>query len=189
MKRVKDTFAAMVLSLTLISLIMGGVLALAYEATQEDRDNAQALSTQEKLKNILPEFTALLDTVIMDTPVYGAYMGDTLVGVAITSVSSGYGGNFKIIISYKPDGTIIDYAVLEHNETPGLGAKMDTWFKKSIPGRQASETFSVSKDGGNIDAITAATISSRGFLKGVNNADGLFKDIVTALNVQEGGIE
>ncbi len=189
MKRVKDTFAAMVLSLTLISLIMGGVLALAYEATQEDRDNAQALSTQNKLKEILPEFTELYDTIIADTPVYGAYMGDTLVGAAITSVSSGYGGKFKIIISYKPDGEIIDYAVIEQNETPGLGAKMDAWFKKSIPGRHAFETFAVKKDGGDIDAITAATITSRGFLKGVNNADGLFKDIVIELNVRKGGME
>ena len=76
----------------------------------------------------------------------------------------------------KPDGTIIDYIVLEHKETPGLGTKMDDWFKsdrgnRSIIGKNPGKNkLIVNKDGGEVDAITAATVTSRAFLHAVEVA-------------------
>jgi len=71
----------------------------------------------------------------------------------------------------------VNYAVLQHAETPGLGAKMTEWFKdvsrprQSVVGRDLSQgPLSVSKDGGDVDAITASTITSRAFMEAVNRA-------------------
>jgi electron transport complex protein RnfG len=79
------------------------------------------------------------------------------------------------MVGFYPDGTIYNYSVLEHKETPGLGSKMDLWFTKdgkgNITGKKPGTTgLKVSKDGGDIDAITAATISSRAFLDAINRA-------------------
>ena len=82
--------------------------------------------------------------------------------------------------SAAPEGNILGYEILEHQETPGLGSHMVHWFKnadkpnQNIIGRQGGN-LQVSKDGGEIDAITAATISSRAFLKAVNQAYAEFK--------------
>ena len=79
-----------------------------------------------------------------------------------------------------PEGNILGYEILEHQETPGLGSHMVHWFKnaekpnQNIIGRKGGN-LQVSKDGGEIDAITAATISSRAFLKAVNQAYAEFK--------------
>ena len=127
--------------------------------------------------------------------VFPAKKDGQLLGVAAeTSTSKGYGGEIRLIVGMKPDGSIVNYEVLEQKETPGLGTKMVDWFKpaaagtdksrsaffdklfgvkaqegagngKSIIGKNPGTTdFRVSKDGGEIDAITAATITSRAFL-------------------------
>ena len=79
------------------------------------------------------------------------------------------------MVGFNPDGSVANYSVLEHKETPGLGSKMDTWFVKGAKGditgkNPGTQGLQVSKDGGNVDAITAATISSRAFLDAVNRA-------------------
>ena len=85
----------------------------------------------------------------------------------------------RVLVGFNPDGTILGYTLLEHAETPGLGAKADKWFqadgKGSIIGLTPAEPLVVSKDGGQVDAITASTITSRAFLKAVNNAYNAYK--------------
>ena len=97
------------------------------------------------------------------------------IGVAVESASQGFSGDVKILVGLDKEGTIKGYTILEHAETPGLGARAVDWFQKDqkgdIIGQQPSKgKLTVSKDGGQIDAITAATITSRAFLKAVNNA-------------------
>lgn len=108
--------------------------------------------------------------------------GGELLGVAIsTKTEKGFSGEFKVMVGLKPDGTIINYSVLEHKETPGLGSKMQEWFRventpQNILGVNPAKTkMIVSKDGGDIDAITAATISSRAFLDAVMIAYDTYK--------------
>ena len=124
----------------------------------------------------------MADTRTVETPdggtlqFYEAKKGGNLVGTAIkTYTTNGFGGKIWLMVGFNPDGTIYNYSVLEHKETPGLGSKMDTWFVKGakgdITGKNPGTTgLQVSKDGGNVDAITAATISSRAFLDAVNRA-------------------
>ena len=85
----------------------------------------------------------------------------------------GFGGALTVMVGLAQDGTILGYKVLESSETPGLGAKAQDWFQKGqkgdIIGKQAGK-LEVSKDGGEVDAITASTITSRAFLRCINAA-------------------
>ena len=153
MAKLESTFKNMVLSLTLIALVAAGLLAGVYMLTQF-RIAEQARAKQEAAR------LAVLN-------------GQE--GQAIEVSENGFGGIFKVMVGLAPDGTILGYQVLEHQETPGLGSHMAEWFQdaskpaQNIIGRKAG-ALRVSKDGGDVDAITAATISSRAFLKAVNNA-------------------
>ena len=87
----------------------------------------------------------------------------------------GFGGELKVLVGFDAEGKIIDYSLLSHAETPGLGSKAADWFKKGnkgdITGMNPGEaSLTVSKDGGKVDAITASTITSRAFLNAVNIA-------------------
>lgn len=118
-------------------------------------------------------------------------------GAAVESTTSGFGGDLKILVGFDAQGNILGYTLLEHAETPGLGAKADKWFQKGekgdIIGKNPAEELTVSKDGGKVDAITASTITSRAFLLAVNNAYKAFKatpvDGETGATKKEGGEE
>lgn len=97
------------------------------------------------------------------------------IGAAVESTTLGFGGDLKVLVGFNPEGNILGYTVLQHAETPGLGAKAQTWFQKNGKGNiigmnPAQEKLAVSKDGGKVDAITASTITSRAFLKAVTQA-------------------
>ncbi len=100
-------------------------------------------------------------------------------GAAVESTTMGFGGDLKVMVGFDPEGTILGYTLLAHTETPGLGAKADKWFQKGekgdIVGKSPAEPLTVSKDGGQVDAITASTITSRAFLLAVNNAYNAYK--------------
>jgi len=110
--------------------------------------------------------------------VYKAYNAkNEFVGAAVESSSNnGFAGRINVMVGFDKDGVIVNYSVLEQKETPGLGTKMVEWFKtdkgnQNIKGKNAATTnLTVSKDGGEIDAITASTISSRAFLFTIRNA-------------------
>lgn len=96
-------------------------------------------------------------------------------GAAVESTSLGFGGDLKVLVGFAPDGSILGYTILQHAETPGLGAKAQTWFqqggKGNVIGMNPSQgELAVSKDGGKVDAITASTITSRAFLRAINQA-------------------
>ena len=92
----------------------------------------------------------------------------------------GFGGELKVLVGFDAEGKIYNYSLLAHAETPGLGSKAADWFKEgnkgSIKGMSPGEgELKVSKDGGQVDAITASTITSRAFLKAVNKAYEAYK--------------
>ena len=101
-------------------------------------------------------------------------------GVAVESTTGGFGGDPKVLVGFDKDGNILGYTILQHAETPGLGAKADKWFQKdgkgSIIGKNPNkDNLTVKKDGGDIDAITASTITSRAFLLAVTQAYNAYK--------------
>ena len=154
MAKLESTFKNMVLSLVIISMVAAGALAGVYILTLESI-NAQKIAKQEAAKK--------------------AVLAGHEDGTAIEAAVDGFGGQFRVMVGFDAEGNILGYEILEHQETPGLGSHMTHWFKnadkpgQNIIGRKAGSLM-VSKDGGDVDAITAATITSRAFLKAVNQA-------------------
>lgn len=181
----KSSLLNMFLSLTSICVVSGAILATVNELTKEPIALSKKAKLENAIREVVPEFdnapaqemykvgVAANDTAF----VYPAKKGDTLVGVAVeTRTMNGFSGEIKVLTGLDPNGAIINYAVLSHAETPGLGDKMGSWFKteknkQSIIGKDLSKgTLLISKDGGEVDAITASTITSRAFLQAVNKA-------------------
>ena len=184
----ESTFINMVLVLFIVTLVASAALGGLYELTKEPIAKAKLEKKLKAIKEVVPAFNNNPNAEMYKTGIsekdtlefYPAKMNDTLVGTAVkTCTTNGFSGYIWIIVGFKPDGTINNNAVLEHKETPGLGTKMADWFKPTDPTKAkasileknpATANLTVSKDGGDIDAITAATISSRAFLEAVQTA-------------------
>lgn len=186
MKKLESTLLNMTLVLTGVAVITGGILAYVNNLTsgpikaQKEKVLADGIMTVMESDNVIVEKTDTIrqkDDKGKETTyiIYKANdsNGNNL-GAAVESTTGGFGGDLKVLVGFNSEGTILGYTILEHAETPGLGAKADKWFQKGekgdIIGKNPLEPLSVSKDGGQIDAITASTITSRAFLKAVNNA-------------------
>ena len=182
----KDTLFNMFVALFVICVVAGGVLGVVYNATKDPIAAAETAKRTEAIKNVLPEFNELKETKVksamedIDIPFYLAYNADsTFIGAAVeTFTNKGFSGNVSLMIGILADGTINNISVLQHAETPGLGSKMtEPRFKDQFNEKNpASFNFKVKKDGGDVDAITAATISSRAFCDAVNRALSTFEN-------------
>lgn len=193
MAKLKSTLPNMLLSLTGICLVAGAILAGVNQFTTGPIAASKAAALEEAIKAVTPKFdnkpteeAYMAVTSDGDSlKIYPAMMAGKPVGAAIESITKkGFSGEIKVIVGFDMDGKLLNYSVLQHAETPGLGAKMQEWFstdknKQSVLGRSIPEGgLKVSKDtGGDVDAITAATISSRAFLDAVNRAYSAFAGV------------
>lgn len=167
--------------LTTVCILSGAILATIHTATEKPMAAAEQQARVEAIALVLPAFEnnpidmkaeISLPGQTRSFTVYPAFNKGKFVGAAVESYSmDGFSGEIKVIYGFNAEGTVTGYHVMSHNETPGLGAKMEEWFRmdeghRSIIGiNPATKNISVNKDGGDIDGITAATISSRAFLK------------------------
>lgn len=185
MAKLRSSLLNMFLSLFSICLVAGLILALVNDYTREPIENAKKMKLENAIREVVPDFdnsptVEAFWTKITDTDslkVYPAKKDGKDVGAAVESNSmKGFSGEVKIIVGFDEKGKLLNYVVLHHAETPGLGDKMGVWFKenknnRNVIGKDLKEgVLKVSKDGGQVDAITAATISSRAFLDAVNRA-------------------
>lgn len=175
----KNSLLNMTTSLVIISAVAAFILAEIYAVTLEPIKKTKELKTQLALKDVLPEFdrteTKKIKSYDSDDSltIYVAYKGEDTAGVAIeTYTNDGFSGFFSFMIGFTPDGKIVDTKVLEHKETPGLGDKMSKdKFKNQFKGKHPdSYKLKVKKDMGDVDAITASTITSRAFCDGIERA-------------------
>ncbi|MCQ2343565.1 MAG: RnfABCDGE type electron transport complex subunit G [Paludibacteraceae bacterium] len=179
MKKLESTFANMFIVLTVISIVAGAGLAAVFKMTEAPIAEANLKKQQEAIAAVLPEGAQVGEAeqvngnnIYRATDAQGAFAG-----MAIEINTNGFGGNVKMMVGFDAKGALVDYSILEMSETPGLGSKMGEWFreKSDIRGALVSDgEVKVSKDGGKYDAITAATISSRAFMTGVNAAMATF---------------
>lgn len=195
MKKLSSTLPNMLLSLSGICLMAAAVLSFVHDSTKETIALSKIKALETAIGEVTPEFdNKPLDEKLViqlsgdDFTVYPAKKDGGLVGVAIESVShDGFGGDVKVLVGIDQEGKVLNYSVLQMAETPGLGDKMAHWFKtdkgqQSILGYDtASGDLKVTKDGGSVDAITAATISSRAFLDAVNKAQEVYKQAQSQL--------
>ena len=182
----KDTLLNMFVALFVICVVSGGVLGLVYNATKDPIAAAENAKKTEAIKNVLPEFQELKDMNVksamedVELPFHLAYDKDgNFIGAAVeTFTNKGFSGNISLMVGILADGTVNNISVLQHAETPGLGSKMsEPSFKDQFNNKHAdSFNFNVKKDGGDVDAITAATISSRAFCDAVNRAISTFEN-------------
>ncbi|MBQ0112797.1 MAG: RnfABCDGE type electron transport complex subunit G [Bacteroidales bacterium] len=182
MAKLESTMKNMVLSLSMIALVASGLLGGVYALTKGPIDQATKNDKEKAIKAVLPDKSAVVgnpeEVTLPDYAdpfvIYPATVNGELVGAAVeTYDKNGYGGTLKVMVGLKLDGTVSDYSILETSETPGLGAKAEDWFraKGDIRGKNpATSKFTPTKDGGDIDAITASTITSRAFLTSVQKA-------------------
>lgn len=176
--KLKSNFKNMVLVLTVITLVAAGAVGSVYSLTETPIAQAKQAKQEAAIKEVLPPFDKLDEPeTTNDITIIRAYNGGQFVGAAVEAGSrNGFSGAIKIMVGFDVEGTIVNYAVLQQAETPGLGTKMVDWFKtdknrQNIKGlNPATANLTVSKDGGDIDAITASTISSRAFLEAVRAA-------------------
>lgn len=200
MKKLTSNFRNMAVVLTVICILAALLLSLFFDLTKQRIEASDAEKKASAIAEVLPFEGVRIETekVLVDDDsltVHRAFIGDMEMGVAVETFSkNGFNGEINLIVGFDADNRIINYSVLNQKETPGLGTKMVDWFKpqteskkslvetlfhfqvastarqSSVIGKSAADPLSVSKDGGTIDAITAATISSRAFLDAINRA-------------------
>jgi electron transport complex protein RnfG len=188
MAKLASSFKNMVLTLFIVTLLSSTGVGFVYESTKEAKAQADLAKKTKAISEVVPAFdnNPLDEQYTIDTAngkqliCYPARQGGKTVATAIeTTTAKGFGGNITLIFGLDVQGAIVDIAVLDHKETPGLGDKIDK--KKSSFSAQFKNknpqtfTLKVKKDGGDVDAITAATISSRAYCDAVQQAYAAFQ--------------
>lgn len=166
------------LILGVICLAATLVLALTYEITKPKIDEQLRIEEQAALKKIIPEADSFEPKTIDGIEYFEALKGSDLIGYCLKVTGTGYGGYMRIIVGIDPAGTIKGVSILEHQETPGLGSKIneikpgetEPYFLRQFKGKSA-RTVTVKKD---IDAITGATISSKAVTDAINQTVDAF---------------
>lgn len=173
MAKKKSSLINMVLTLFVITAVAAVALGFVYYFTAEPIAKVKEDKLNNALGVVLPAFDHKTTDSINGT--YTAYdANNNIVGVAVNTETNGFGGTVKLLVGFDAEGKVYGYSVLQHSETAGLGSKMGEWFqeggKGNVIGKDLSNGAKVKKDGGDVDAITAATISSRAFCVGLENA-------------------
>jgi len=179
----KSTFGNMVLVLSGICLVCSALLGTVYAVTKAPIEASELQKVNSAIAAVVPSFDNVPSeavTAVEGGQIYTATQEGETVGYAIKVSVGGFGGPLTIMVGFTPDGTVYNTSVISHSETPGLGAKIvdeniAPRVQVKVKNPSTSKLF-VTKDGGEIDAITASTITSRAFLKGVNAAYEVFKN-------------
>lgn len=191
MKKLESSLKNMVIVLVTVAVVSGGLLAWVNQVTAGPISQQDKMALANGIKRVMGTSEM---TVVSSDSVTQPFDGKSqtfivhkandarghFLGAAVESSTMGFGGELKVLVGFDAEGKVLGYTILQHSETPGLGAKVDTWFQQDgkgcIVGRSMKDhpTLVVSKDGGDIDAITASTITSRAFLKAVSQAYSVY---------------
>lgn len=189
----KSTLRNMTAVLFGITLVASAGVGVVNMITVEPIAQAEQAAKTAALTGVLPAFDAAqAETVTVDEMpivVHTATQGGEIVGYAVETMSKkGFGGVINLMVGFAPAGEVINVSVLKQSETPGLGTKMadeDNMLLRSVKGQQLEQKklvdgkLAVTKDGGDVDALTAATISSRAYVDAINRAWMAFKSVST----------
>jgi len=181
MAKKESSFVNMVLTLFIVTAIAALALGGVYNITKEPIALAKRLKIERAIGEVLPEFDSIIETKVLpkggrdSLTFYNATNQGEEVGTAIrTYTDEGFSGRFWIMVGFVDGDVISGTSVLEHKETPGLGDKMDKkkadWSDQFKNVNLTEFKLKVTKDGGDVDAITAATISSRAFCDATQRA-------------------
>jgi len=155
--------------LLIVCAISGGSLGIVYKQTKPKIDKQTNQKKLDALQEVMPDATKF-DEVVIDKK-WIAYKNTEIVGWALKTVAFGYGGPIQIIFGVDKNKKITRIKIIEQNETPGLGAKItEKKFTNQFEGKTKKDAVLKKDDNinGKIDAITAATISSRAVTNAIN---------------------
>lgn len=187
MAKKESGFVNMLLTLVIVTGVASLVLSSVYNLTAEPIAQAREAKRINAIQQVVPDFDSLqtkkypLPASETDSLEFNvAYKDGSVVGTAVnTFTNKGYSGFISAMVGLRPDGTIIDVVHLQHAETPGLGDKIEkgksNWSDQFKGLNPRTSKISVAKDGGVIDAITAATITSRAYCDAVSRAYKTYK--------------
>ena len=165
-------YAKMALTLFLITALVAGVLAGVNALTKDKIAAARAEKTAAAVALVLEGEATELTDVACTGSVQAVYEGPE--GYAIQVSAAGFGGEMVLMVGVNHQGQVTGISVVSHTETAGLGAVAAENSAKgqSFRGQFQGQTapFAVTKDGGQVEAITSATITSRAVCAGVNTA-------------------
>ncbi|HCX98613.1 MAG TPA: FMN-binding domain-containing protein [Bacteroidales bacterium] len=182
----ESTFKNMTITLLTITLLSSASLGIVYSLTEEPINDAKNAKVNDAISKVLPEFDNKPISQKFEREVdggilkfYPATKGGQPIGTAIeTFTKSGFSGQIELMVGFLPDGTIHGIEVIAHKETPGLGDKVESSksdFSAQFKGNNPENfKLAIIKDGGNVDAITASTISSRAYCEAVKRAYDAF---------------
>jgi len=197
MGKTDSNFKTMVGTLLVVTTISGALLGAVNNLTLEPKAQAKTDQKIKALKLVLPEFDnnpvdeAKMVPLVGTTDsmeIFPAIQNGAPVGAAVVASSEkGFSGTVKIMVGFNTDGTIKNIAILEQKETPGLGTKMkDEKFLQQFRTRNPSEyKLKVTKDGGEVDALTGATITTRAFCEAAQSAWEAFENNRKTLATQK----
>ena len=185
----KSTLINMVAVLFVITLVASAGVGYIYQLTADPIAQANKQAEQEALLQVLPEFDATtVEALTIDQlpiEVNVATKQGEVVGYAVKSqTNSGFGGNIVMMVGFDTAGTILNVNVLKQAETPGLGTKMaepGNVLLLSVQGKNPAQmNLAVKKDGGDVDALTAATISSRAYVEAIKRATEAYNQVAVS---------
>lgn len=196
MAKKESTFLNMVSTLLIVTLVAAALLGSVYGLTKEPIRLAEIKKKNEAIGVVVPGFDNVPSEEVRKMAVdgdtlyfYTARKGEEVIGTAVeTFTNKGFSGEIKLMVGFGEDGTIIDIAVLKHAETPGLGDKMEkkksfdkktgeSWSTQFMGKDPATFKLAVTKDKGDVDAITASTISSRAYCDAVQRAYDAYMEL------------
>ncbi len=180
----------LVLVLTLITLVAAFALAQTNKLTKDRIENARreyelkavkkVLLIENKLKELEGELVIEKKELQFEetkVSLYRGRMNEKIFGAAIKTAGKGYGGDIEVVVGIDKKGVITGIEIVDHKETPGLGAKItEAFFRDQFKGKSAKNKIKVRKEGGEMDAISGATISPQGVCQAVEKALKLFSE-------------
>lgn len=179
----KSNLTNMALVLTAVCLVCAAILGIVYAVTAEPIAAAAAAEAQASIAKVLPAGGEISGELASEAEGVEGYYVQTdgegaVTAYAVKTTTGGFGGPVTLMVGVLPDGTVFNTSVLSHTETPGLGAKCteeNSHFREQWKG--FAGVLAVKKDGGDVDAITASTITSRAYTKAVAQAVALVKSL------------
>lgn len=193
MSEQKISLGRLVMALGAFTFLAGAFLGGVYALTKQPIEESAQRAVIEAVAAVNPDFKGEASAPVgvdvdgATVELYPLIDCGKFCGAAVESLSlSGFSGEIRVMFGFDADGAVTGYRVLSHDETPGLGAKMEEWFRmdeghRSVIGvNPYNIKMCVSKDGGDIDGITGATISSRAFLEALRTAHTAFDKYKTA---------
>lgn len=178
----KSSFKNMTIVMFCITLVCSAAVGGIYLLTKERIEQAKQLKFQNALRVVLPEFDNIEEkSVELNSEMVSinvATKEGKRVGYAVSSYANGFGGAIEMVAGFDTKGNIVGINILKHSETPGLGsliANEGNLLVNQFVGRNPSQMkLSVTKDGGEIDALTGATITSRAYINAIEMAYNAF---------------